>query len=71
VVLPQLSQLKMPFSGAGNPLAPKNRFLGTGHAMVRPYKFLSKKSKSSKKIENSKIKKKKIILANPPPPLAL
>jgi len=48
----------MPFSGAGNPLAPKNQLLGTGHAMAHPYKFLSKKSKSSKKIENSKIKKR-------------
>jgi len=40
----------MPFSGASNAL-------GAGHAMARPYKSLSRKSKRLKKFENNKIKK--------------
>ena len=51
--------------------APKSTFVGAGDGVTHPYKSMSRKLKRSKKIENSKIKKKKIILANQPPPLAL
>ena len=61
----------MTFSGTGNAPAlknqvrvtawavPKNRFLGAGHVMVRPYKFMSRKSKRSKKNQKQQKKKEK------------
>ena len=67
---PQFSQLKIPFLGSDNALAPKyhfqgwimarpaprNRYLGAGYTMTHPYKSICSKYKNKKKQQNKKEK---------------